>query len=73
MDTYQYGQVRNQIVALLQATHAASARRVNALVTASYWKVGLHAKRNSTIPGSMAWNPPYFFIQPSLNAPRRTG
>jgi hypothetical protein len=26
----------------------------------------LHAKRSSTIPGSMAWNPPYFSIQPSI-------
>jgi predicted nuclease of restriction endonuclease-like (RecB) superfamily len=40
MDTFQYGEVRNQIVALLQAARAASARSVNALMTASYWEIG---------------------------------
>ncbi len=40
MDTLLYGEVRGQIVALLQAARAASARSVNALMTASYWEIG---------------------------------
>jgi len=40
MDTLQYGKIRSQIVALLQAARAASARSVNALMTASYWDIG---------------------------------
>ncbi len=40
MDNIQYGEVRNQIVAVLQAARAASARSVNALMTASYWQIG---------------------------------
>jgi DUF1016 N-terminal domain len=40
MDTLQYGEIRNDIVTLLQAARTASARSVNALMTATYWEVG---------------------------------
>ena len=40
MDTLQYGEIRNDIVALLQAARNASARSVNALMTATYWEIG---------------------------------
>lgn len=40
MDHLLYGEIRNDIVALLQAARAASARSVNALMTATYWEVG---------------------------------
>jgi len=40
MDTNQYSEVHNQIVAVLQAARAASVRSVNAWMTASYWEVG---------------------------------
>ncbi len=40
MDTLQYGEVRSQIVALLEVARAASVRSVNALMTASYWEIG---------------------------------
>ncbi len=40
MDTLQYGEVRSQIVALLEAARAASVRSVNAFMTASYWEIG---------------------------------
>ncbi len=40
MNTLQYGEVRSQIVTLLQAARATSARSVNALMTASYWEIG---------------------------------
>jgi len=40
MDTLQYGEIRNQIVALLDAARAASVRSVNAFMTASYWEIG---------------------------------
>ncbi|NYF51107.1 hypothetical protein HDF12_001472 [Edaphobacter lichenicola] len=40
MDTLQYGEIRNDIVALLQAARTASARSVNALMTAAYWEIG---------------------------------
>jgi len=35
-----YSNIRTQIVALLQAARTASARSVNALMTASYWEIG---------------------------------
>ena len=40
MDTLQYDEIRNDIVALLQAAKTASARSVNALMTATYWEIG---------------------------------
>ncbi|ADV84461.1 PDDEXK nuclease domain-containing protein [Terriglobus saanensis] len=40
MDNLQYGEIRNDIIELLQASRAASARRVNALMTATYWEIG---------------------------------
>jgi len=40
MDTLQYGEVRTEIVALLQVARATSARSVNALMSASYWEIG---------------------------------
>ncbi|MGC2501592.1 MAG: PDDEXK nuclease domain-containing protein, partial [Silvibacterium sp.] len=40
MDNLQYGEIRNDIVELLQAARAASARSVNALMTATYWQIG---------------------------------
>jgi len=40
MEHQLYGEVRNDIVALVQAARAASARSVNALVTATYWDIG---------------------------------
>lgn len=40
MDTLQYGEIRNDIVRLLQAARTASARSVNALMTAAYWEIG---------------------------------
>jgi len=35
-----YGNIRTEIVALLHAARIASARSVNALMTASYWEIG---------------------------------
>jgi hypothetical protein len=35
-----YRDIREEIVALLRAARAASARSVNALMTASYWEIG---------------------------------
>jgi predicted nuclease of restriction endonuclease-like (RecB) superfamily len=40
MDNLQYGEIRSDIVALLQAARTASARSVNALMTATYWEIG---------------------------------
>jgi hypothetical protein len=40
MNDLQYGEVRSEIVALLQAARTATARSVNALMTATYWEVG---------------------------------
>ena len=40
MDNLLYGEIRNDIVALLQAARAASARSMNALMTATYWEIG---------------------------------
>jgi hypothetical protein len=40
MDNPQYGEIRNDIVELLQASRAASARHVNVLMTATYWEIG---------------------------------
>jgi len=40
MDTFQYGEIRNDIVTLLQAARNASARSVNGLMTATYWEIG---------------------------------
>lgn len=40
MDHLLYGKIRNDIVGLLQAARAASARSVNALMTATYWEIG---------------------------------
>jgi len=40
MDHLLYGKIRNDIVELLQASRAASARSVNALMTATYWEIG---------------------------------
>jgi DUF1016 N-terminal domain len=40
MDSSQYGEIRNDIVALLQAARTASARSVNALMAATYWEIG---------------------------------
>jgi DUF1016 N-terminal domain len=40
MDHLLYGEIRNNIVALLQAARAASARSMNALMTATYWEIG---------------------------------
>lgn len=40
MDNLQYGEIRNDIIELLQAARAASARSVNALMTATYWEIG---------------------------------
>ena len=40
MDHLLYDEIRSDIVALLQAARAASARSVNALMTATYWEVG---------------------------------
>ena len=40
MDNLQYGEIRNDIIELLKAARAASARRVNALMTATYWEIG---------------------------------
>jgi hypothetical protein len=35
-----YSNIRTEIVALLHAARPASARSVNALMTASYWEIG---------------------------------
>jgi transcription elongation GreA/GreB family factor len=35
-----YNNIRTEIVALLHAARTASARSVNALMTASYWAIG---------------------------------
>jgi predicted nuclease of restriction endonuclease-like (RecB) superfamily len=35
-----YGEIRNDIVALVEAARAASARSVNAFMTATYWDIG---------------------------------
>ena len=40
MDHLLYGKIRNDIVGLLQAARLASARSVNALMTATYWEIG---------------------------------
>jgi hypothetical protein len=40
MNNLQYGEIRSDIVALLQAARTASARSVNALMTATYWEIG---------------------------------
>jgi len=40
MNTLQYGEVRKEIVALVEAARAASVRSVNAFMTASYCEVG---------------------------------
>jgi hypothetical protein len=40
MDNLQYGEIRNDIIELLQAARAVSARSVNALMTATYWQIG---------------------------------
>jgi len=40
MDYLLYGKIRSDIVELLQASRAASARSVNALMTATYWEIG---------------------------------
>ena len=40
MNNIQYGEIRNDIIELLQAARAASARSVNALMTATYWEIG---------------------------------
>jgi len=40
MDNLHYGEIRNDIIELLQAARAASARSVNALMTATYWEIG---------------------------------
>jgi hypothetical protein len=40
MDHLLYGKTRSDIVALVQAARAASARSVNALMTATYWDIG---------------------------------
>ncbi len=40
MDHLLYGKIRNDIVGFLQAARAASARSVNALMTATYWEIG---------------------------------
>ena len=40
MDNLQYGEIRNDIIELLRAARAASARSVNALMTATYWEIG---------------------------------
>lgn len=40
MDNLQYGEIRNDIIELLRAARAASARNVNALMTATYWEIG---------------------------------
>lgn len=40
MNNLQYGEIRNDIIELLQAARAASARSVNALMTATYWEIG---------------------------------
>jgi len=44
MDTFQYGEIRNDIVTLLQAARNASARSVNALMTGTYWEIGRREK-----------------------------
>lgn len=40
MNNLQYGEIRSDIVALLQAARTASVRSVNALMTATYWEIG---------------------------------
>ena len=39
-DEPNYGRIRSDIVALLEASRHAAARSVNALMTASYWEIG---------------------------------
>ena len=40
MDNLQNAEIRNDIIELLQTARAASARSVNALMTATYWEIG---------------------------------
>jgi hypothetical protein len=40
MDVFQYGEIQNDIVTVLQAARNASARSANALMTATYWEIG---------------------------------
>ena len=37
-----YSDVRSEFVVLLSPARTASARRVNALMTATYWEIGRH-------------------------------
>jgi hypothetical protein len=48
MDALQYGEIRNDIVALLQAARNASARSVNTLMTATYWEIGRRIVESET-------------------------
>jgi len=57
MDTLQYGEIHNDIVALLQCARNASARSVNALMTATYWEIGRRITSNwrmSLLPCSIS-------------------
>lgn len=40
MNSPLYGEIRDEIVALLNAARAATARSVNSLMTATYWEIG---------------------------------
>lgn len=40
MNNVEYGEIRSEIIALLQSARSASARSVNALMTATYWEIG---------------------------------